>query len=1411
MAVSLLSASVPASADDSARSNFKFHELVKWGRGINNKFKELPSGFEMQTECRKDEKSLQTACATRKMTVVGQDRLVFTVTGTPANKSSKLTVSIIFNIDGKKVTKNYNKVPIKAPFPKTYMLGMTEIFDAPDLPSEVLQLKFQVDSNHEQAGHVSKIKITDVAIRSMSDIGSMSGGQEISVLPSPRKAENIKAEERVKVFFDLDNDDGSTLQEYRRFRINEKKFYYGFRDRLMQNCGGIIDRVNSPANADVIVSARVTPSPVIKEIVAAVKKGAGLVVYGDIFDKEINDLLPVELKNKSFKRLPPREKLRMTPQGTILYSGGIPAGATYAVFRDAVPRPGAKVLSKLGDSPSAVLSEDGKILYSSIGIGVTQVNSSELYDRFFLNAAALTARKAGLVKIISAQEKCLALLREIRDRIEVCDVLSAENGKVQKQKQVYLDFEKKLNELPMNKDFPQAVNSVEDALKRDNREALSADGMIWRSGAHQRNFGRFGWEIAEGVLGVEIGSTLSVVNNAQEYQVDFDPGENNTLPLDYWNREPVSGKVSSVNSSEPLSAKQGSWSYKWTGEGEMLFTAEIVIPDSWKGQKISFEVAKGIDDTDITMFNGKEIGRTQTDTPNYWEVRRSYRIPANLIRWGKKNKVQCKVGNLKGDSSIRSRPMITIPSEKRNIRNITVSSVDWMHKQYTVSNESGKTFWMTATLAIPYILYETKERELFLNTSNLASAFAFVTESGLKHGVLREGTSLYDRKRDGNLKEGWMLLWDPRGSRPFALYFTGNPEIISTKFANNTLSCLQIRGLKNEVIAGWPFGASNIKTSEWEKKLPESVLERMRKQAKLVYTFPIGAKEAFAISGKGDKIHIRTRLEHKYLKNEFGITPSDYAILPPIIGMAVWKKMLVECPGMQDFDIATEMGPVMGRMGKNTLDYTITAPPAFGFHPIGIEGFAWEKSLFSDIFNKGIRWSAGGHVPERGAWTPQKPHGKSDLAKNFGLNEWALNTAHGLASMHLMTPADMKRSQERMGWRFFEPLERYGFKLVRRYREEPFSGIRYAVFLPPCYQLKVPFSGDYGSRVLFGDQNEQAALFPLMVRLGSQFAGQGGAEQANWNLLRDMIGFSLASEDWALTTSGCRESWQGAHIDMMNCEYPAMREYEWLCRANGDQQRAAEAVYRAARRMIPTLMRFYFHDYMRAANLNNADMSFRFITGWREVGGASCVTNMNGRLNPIDVFDLAGSISEHILVLYKLYANDPIRDTLLKKIIPNYRNWDFYEYNAPLAVFGMPKEKLAEILKYFSKHVPKRIVEDHPGMNAWFFLGLHLFGCHPEIFIDSASRLNIKKAVYDPERREAVFDLASQDNGSLKIYTAFLPEYIRINNRSIPVKEVMHNGLLQFEKLYGDKTIRIGLSGRKNELRNPMIKNLLEN
>lgn len=68
-------------------------------------------------------------------------------------------------------------------------------------------------------------------------------------------------------------------------------------------------------------------------------------------------------------------------------------------------------------------------------------------------------------------------------------------------------------------------------------------------------------------------------------------------------------------------------------DGAFWFRKSINIPEEWDGKDLVLELGS-IDDFDITYFNGKLVGKTTEETPNYWSVARKYDVPSSIVNVG---------------------------------------------------------------------------------------------------------------------------------------------------------------------------------------------------------------------------------------------------------------------------------------------------------------------------------------------------------------------------------------------------------------------------------------------------------------------------------------------------------------------------------------------------------------------------------------------------------------------------------------------------------------------------------------------------------------------------------------------------------------------------------------------------------
>lgn len=95
--------------------------------------------------------------------------------------------------------------------------------------------------------------------------------------------------------------------------------------------------------------------------------------------------------------------------------------------------------------------------------------------------------------------------------------------------------------------------------------------------------------------------------------------------------------------------------------GDGACRRSVVIPASWKGRPLKLKLG-AVDDLDWVFWNGKLIGHTGENTPNYWMLSREYAIPENGTNFGGANELVIIVRNLRGDGGIWKAPVEIIGS-----------------------------------------------------------------------------------------------------------------------------------------------------------------------------------------------------------------------------------------------------------------------------------------------------------------------------------------------------------------------------------------------------------------------------------------------------------------------------------------------------------------------------------------------------------------------------------------------------------------------------------------------------------------------------------------------------------------------------------------------------------------------------
>ncbi len=113
-------------------------------------------------------------------------------------------------------------------------------------------------------------------------------------------------------------------------------------------------------------------------------------------------------------------------------------------------------------------------------------------------------------------------------------------------------------------------------------------------------------------------------------------------------------------------------------DGAVWFRKTIVVPKEMAGNAQTLSLGP-IDDFDTVYFNGKKVGSTGKDTDNFWEVRRKYPVPAELVREGKAV-VAVRVFDHKGNGGIYGAAQeLYLGSDIGSDSNISLAG-DWKFK-----------------------------------------------------------------------------------------------------------------------------------------------------------------------------------------------------------------------------------------------------------------------------------------------------------------------------------------------------------------------------------------------------------------------------------------------------------------------------------------------------------------------------------------------------------------------------------------------------------------------------------------------------------------------------------------------------------------------------------------------------------
>lgn len=897
---------------------------------------------------------------------------------------------------------------------------------------------------------------------------------------------------------------------------------------------------------------------------------------------------------------------------------------------------------------------------------------------------------------------------------------------------------------------PLLLRIASEVSGKSLREALRVPPPAengWREGVSAENFGRFGWLIGDGLLVESMNDVFEVSNGAQQYS--FKARQSPKLSLAEWSFRPL---------KESSSSRNVNWAYSFLETGTFEYSAVCTVPEAWKDEKISFTVEGGIDDLAEVFFNGRSIGKVTEDMPEYWRRPHRYVIPRELVKFGGENRIRIVVENLRGSGGMGSCPeLICLPS-KAERWTFAADRINELGKGGLITDAEGSRRF-DSSLAFPGIRWEIFADRIVMGLFNVADYAAIPAENGSWKIVdLRKNDSL-----PVDWKEPWILLFRESECRPLLLAFAKKQDRITVSKVGSAVNGLSFerRGGVGMIVPIWLNGALDTDSSAWRNGIPASVSEKAAFWGPKAFSYPLAEKELFRIDREKGRIDIRTTYSHRTTPNDWKKTSAPFAPVSPLAFFT--KGLLFESEQVKDWKMVTHFGNFAASENSDTAEWSLPLPvPQYPLVP-RIEAEKEVRDFAASLFRKGILFNAGGGTRED-SWTPAYPTGKEyPECRNVNAHGWL----HGINQV-LISPFPLEEKERKMFFgrvrrKVLEPAELYRYKSALRWREEPFSAIRYPIYFNNRHPHAIRFAEGFGSAINYADVNETAHMILAAGQMLADRHGQKDFVRANGSYFRSAARFLLVSDDWAYMASHCRESGLSATIDMLNSEYAAMMKLARIGEILEDDALRDQALYRGARRLVPTIARMLFREYAAKNGLLLYPANVTIGVGFTELG----FNFRNRGMKPmeVDLYDMSQGIPQDLVPLYRKYCPEAERNYFEKLVLPALfeKDGSYFSNPAMLDILSQASPISEPMLrKALEKCMEKTgktysYTSDWPGITVASSFGNVLYRLYGKVRIRTAKDLEIRDFVYDPAKKVVRLSCRTGESPELVLESSLAP------------------------------------------------------
>lgn len=684
------------------------------------------------------------------------------------------------------------------------------------------------------------------------------------------------------------------------------------------------------------------------------------------------------------------------------------------------------------------------------------------------------------------------------------------------------------------------------------------------------------------------------------------------------------------------------------------------------------------------------------------------------------------------------------------------------------------------SLGYPGVRWEIRRPQVELHLRDILAYAAVPLQGGVK---------VFDVASGGNIPaQGWTAPWillfnGSEQDAPLLLVFQhrlARLDVLRTGDAIHGLALAAGGQALGVVVPTWPYGSAPVNTSRWAAGVPAEALARVRTWYPRAFRYPVDCEEHFRLLPEKGRIAIRSDYAYAETADDWKTPSKPYAPVPPTafaladatpanparLDRRLEGPIVRVEPGVEGRGLATRLGEFADRDGVSRVVWAPPLPvPDIGFLPHAL-GYPEYEKIANEQFAAGATFTCGGGV--KVDYVKDKRNSCRNLAVfTLNMHIHLLGLCKCTPNPFIYTTENRRIMRRRLTWRFLEPLETMQYRMACRWRREPVSGSDYAVYMNSPRHIATRFEPEeYGSKVVHGDANETVRMIFACLQVLEDRMGQRGLVKANWDAIsRHVASYEMLIDDWAYLASGCIESGGPASYDMLNSEYACMTTLARLAEIAGDEGVRAQALYRAARRICPTLARLKTRAYYEKTGQLEEPGKMRAATGFNEQG--ACFQARGGRVRDCDLFDMSQGMPQDLLALYEWYGWGELREDYFADVRAANPAKDFNYIMAAVASTD-PDAKPADMAATLAacaanKGLNTRLPTDWGAMVTGSYMEYILAKLAGSPRISDCRGVYLHDAIWDPASRKLKLDYTPGPGARLAVRAPKGPE------RALPV------------------------------------------